>query len=170
MKTLFLFLGIIFFVIFTSSNYVQAGAVLPGIKTNVSSLHRHNQSKEIEGYYISEPMDGETESCNISLNIKKVQGRYTYNLNISGHVFKGKVKLTEADNPKERGIIFQGVKWAENNGDISRTAKQVKLKLPDSIEGVWSESGIIIQNYGNSMNNYMQIASCGQKYINLVKQ
>jgi len=175
MKKLLLFSGITFFFIFSGSNYVQAGAArlytktFPAIK-NVHPVQSYNENKDIEGYYVSELMDGETENCSLSVKIKKVQGQYVYAFNIGGKIVKGKVKITKADNPEEPGIIFKGIEWAENNGDISHSDKHVALKLPGSIEGVWSESGIIIQNYGNSMNNYMQIASCGQKYINLVKQ
>lgn len=169
MKKLFIFSGITFFLLFTSSYYVLAGTVRLDGKT---TLHLRNvrQSKEIEGYYLSVPMDGETEPCSLSVKIRKTHGEYAFTFNISGKIATGKVKLTKSDNPKELGIVFRGIHWAENNGDLSATTKQVKLKLPGGIEGVWSESGIIIQNYGNAMNNYMQIASCGQKFINLVKQ
>jgi len=160
------FLGAFIFFIFALCCSDQAAPT----KANAKTIPAGYRSREVEGYYVSEPMDGETETCNLSVRIKKVQGQYIYAFNIDGRILKGKVRITKTDDPNELGIIFNEIQWAENNGDLSRTTKAAKLKLPDSIEGVWSASGIIIQNYGNSMNSYMKIASCGQKYINMVKQ
>jgi hypothetical protein len=165
LKKLILLSSIAVFLIFLNSNYVHATT-----KTDFPGLHRHIEKNEIEGYYLSEPLDGETESCSLSVKIRKVKGGYVFTFDIDGKIAKGMVKLTKSDDPKEFGITFKGIHWAENNGDISRPGQQNKLKLPDGIEGVWSAAGIVIQNYGNAMNSYMQIASCGQKYINLVKQ
>ena len=163
MKKLLVFPAIAFFLLFTSGNYVMADK--PNARLQVVP-----QNKEIEGYYLSEALDGETETCSLSVKIRKAKGGYVFTFDIGGKIISGKVKLIKSDDPKEFGITFKGIHWAENNGDISNTTQQNKLKLPDGIEGVWSASGIVIQNYGNAMNSYMQIASCGQKYINLVKQ
>lgn len=163
MKKILVFPAIICFLFFTNGNYVMADK-------NNARLQAVRQSKEIEGYYLSEALDGETETCSLSVKIRKAKDDYVYTFKIGDKIVSGKVKLIKSDNAKEFGIIFKGIHWAENNGDISNTNQQNKLKLPDGIEGVWSASGIVIQNYGNAMNSYMQIASCGQKYINLVKQ
>ncbi|MGY4385190.1 hypothetical protein ACVWYN_002226 [Pedobacter sp. UYP24] len=168
-----IFIIIIFLLFLTNSSFNSAEAADSNVvyaTKNRNLTKRYNERKNVEGYYVSEPMDGETENCALSVKIKNVKGQYFYAFNITGEIVHGKVKITKADDPKELGIVFKGVKWAENNGYVSRNAQNEKFKLPNAIEGVWSESGIMIQNYGNSMNNYLLFASCGQKYINLVKK
>jgi hypothetical protein len=38
------------------------------------------------------------------------------------------------------------------------------------IEAAWADSALLIQNYGNSMNEYTRFASCGAKYLTLRRQ
>lgn len=159
MKKVTLLICIILLLFFISSSFISNTPIV-----------MQPMDKVVEGHYLSEPMDGETERCDISLRIEKVQRKYFYAIIIGGKTIKGKVKLSPGDDAGSLGITLEGIKWAENNGDLSTENKQNKLTLPQGLDGVWTESGIMIQNYGNSMNNYTKIAGCGQKYINLIKQ
>lgn len=128
----------------------------------------------VEGLYKSEMLDGETESCDLSVRITKIKGRYRYVFHIGKTVKKGKVQLSAADGPGDKIITFEGITWAEYEGDVSNVKDEdrpVAMKLPAGITGLISKKdGITIQNSGNALNYYVQIAGCGQKYIHLVKQ
>jgi hypothetical protein len=148
-------------------------AKISTLNTAVNVLKRQTKLPAITGYYRSKLIKGESGSCNLSVEIKELQGEYFYTFNLGGHIKKGKVKLTKIDEPDAAGIVFTGIKWAEYKGDISRLKdgdRPTVMKIPVGIEGVWTKSGITIQNYGNAMNYYVQIAGCEKKYIELIKQ
>lgn len=52
------------------------------------------------------------------------------------------------------------------------TFKEFYAVEPSTMEIIAAFDGanIIIQNYGNSMNNYMKFNECGGKYLNFEKQ
>jgi hypothetical protein len=130
---------------------------------------------DISGTYKSVPTEQETENCDLSVKITKTQGRYSYRFDIAGQVLKGKVTLKEIKGEKGMLIVFEGIKWAEYEGDISDDPEhehkpKPEMKIPAGVGGKLLNNEITIQNYGNSMNYYVVFAACGQKYISLIKQ
>ncbi|MBS7567017.1 hypothetical protein KHS38_21615 [Mucilaginibacter sp. Bleaf8] len=122
---------------------------------------------EIAGTYKAAPADGETKACDLSVQIRKLNGAYAYTFHMNSKVYKGKVKLEKGDNKGEVYVTFMGIELAEYEGDEDEEKRPVKK--PVGISGLWSDNQITIQNTGNSMNYYVQIAGCDQKYISLVK-
>jgi len=129
----------------------------------------------IEGHYISSALeDGAAPGCQITLDIVKRQAQYFYTL-ISDTTYKGKVSISKSEDGKESYVTFEGIEWAEYEGDISNDSEEEReqkpvMKLPVGIDGQLQDKEIIIQNYGNSMNYYVKLAGCGDKYIRLVKK
>jgi hypothetical protein len=39
----------------------------------------------------------------------------------------------------------------------------------DEVSGLFNNDTIVIQNYGNAMNQYIVFSECGTKYIELVR-
>ena len=76
-----------------------------------------------------------------------------FSINISGNLFKildrgktiskGKIKIDKTENPN---MFFLG-----------------------KIEGAYYKDSIVIQNYGNSMNEYSHFTQCDEKYITFIK-
>jgi hypothetical protein len=156
---------------------IKTVKIKPNSATNAQKKHilKHQINlPAIEGYYKSELIDGETDSCDLSVRIKKIKGQYYYTFYRGSHVEKGKIKLTKGDDLNEMYITFRGIEWKEYEGDVTDAKnkdRRVKLKRPIGIEGTWTDEGIMIQNYGKAMNYYVQIEWCNaQKFIKLVKQ
>ncbi|HPS86857.1 MAG TPA: hypothetical protein PLY36_08940 [Spirochaetota bacterium] len=94
----------------------------------------------------------DTEVCSIVITIKKVKSDFIYTINGTGVKSSGKLSIVK-DNA-ETYLIFTGTK---RNGD--KTA----------IEGAWSDRKIIIQNYGNSINQYVCFKICDSKFLEFVR-
>ncbi|EHQ25965.1 hypothetical protein [Mucilaginibacter paludis] len=127
----------------------------------------------IEGHYLARAIEGFDDSCDINADITKVKNVYHYKLYVAGKVHKGILKVSHSNNQGVRYIIFTGIPWALNEGDISQLKDDEEpksLKLPVGISGSWSNNEIMIQNSGNAMNHYVQLDACDQKYIRMVKQ
>lgn len=139
------------------------------------ALAQKAHASDISGFYKSVPQEGEDDHCDMSVRISKIKGHYVYSFNISGKTRKGKVTVQWGKGKEDTYITFEGIEWAEYEGDISnetddQRSSKPQMKLPVGVSGQLSDKEITIQNYGNSMNYYVVFAECGQKYISLVKQ
>ena len=94
----------------------------------------------------------DAEVCNIVITIKKHKNDYTYTLNGTG--VKSSGKLSVKNDNTETYLIFTGTKRGGDNTPV---------------EGACTEKKIIIQNYGNSMNQYVCFKSCDLKYLEFFK-
>ncbi|MFC4817020.1 hypothetical protein [Flavobacterium sp. GCM10023249] len=127
--------------------------------------------KKLEGIYIPETKENQ---CNISFHVTKVKGDYRYQFQSDSRNKSGAVTFYRSLDENAVYIIFKGIKWAENLGDVSNEedvvdSKRKEIKLPDEIEGLLSEEEITIQNTGNAMNYYVKLYDCDQKFIHLQK-
>lgn len=139
--------------------------------TGVNTRQSSTASPDISGAYKEMDDDGETEGCGITLNIDKAASGYSYHLKQDTISYSGKLTVTH-DADKITFLVFEGIKYAEYEGDISQKEddnSRPKLKSPVGIEGELDADTITIQNYGNSMNYYVKLGGCGVKYIRLVK-
>ena len=94
----------------------------------------------------------DTLICDIVIKINKKGNDYTYI--IKGTGFESSGKLSYETQDEETYINFSGTLCS---GD----------KTP--VNGLYSDKKIIIQNYGNSMNQYVCLKSCDSKYLEFVK-
>jgi hypothetical protein len=94
----------------------------------------------------------DSKVCDIVITIKKDKNDYTYAINGTGVKSSGRLSVMKDD--AETYIVFTSTK---RSGD--KTA----------IEGLYSGNKITIQNYGNSMNQYVCFQSCDAKYLEFVK-
>lgn len=146
--------------------------IIPTQKDTIKLSVKPPEAEGITGTYYAESLDGQSESCNMSVHIRKDGAEYSYEFSINGENIKGKATIKKNDN-KETYINFEGIKWAEYEGDISDDPEKgdtTSLELPVGIDGLLAGKEITIQNYGNSMNYYVKFAGCDEKYIRLVKQ
>jgi len=84
------------------------------------------------------------KTCNVTIDITKVTDDYFYEL--KGARIKKKGNLEIKYEVREVHLIF---------GDLSGLLE--------------SDSLIILQNYGNSMNQYLNIPECSDKYLEFRK-
>ncbi|MEO5911397.1 MAG: hypothetical protein ABIP95_10945 [Pelobium sp.] len=109
--------------------------------------------------------------CNLSISIAKNNGGYFYNFKSNTRTLKGKVTFGRSLEENLVYINFIGIKWAEDDGDISNELNADKSSgdLPTVVQGLITDEEIVIQNYGNAMNHYLKIGECDIKYLHLKK-
>jgi 5-hydroxyisourate hydrolase-like protein (transthyretin family) len=120
-------------------------------------IDKEPQKTIIEGEYNSFKTD-EFENCNLKINITNHRGNYTYHLISYSKNIKGRLKLSFSKNDYFAALV--GTK-------ISESGKLVKENDPIRIQ--IQNDTITIQNYGNSMNYYVQLNDCSEKFIKLAK-
>lgn len=94
----------------------------------------------------------DTLICDIVIKISKKGNEYVYS--IKGTGFKSSGKLSFETQDEESYINFSGTL---RSGDKS------------PVTGLYSDKKIIIQNYGNSINQYNCFKLCDSKYLEFVK-
>ena len=161
---------------------VKVAVAVKSIKTDsvsamtikTASSKAFDSFRDISGYY--EEVDDEqteelNEGCGISVNIKRNTKGFSYYLKTSDRRYRGKITLVNISDDKY-GIVFEGTKYAEYEGDLSQKTVDDNAKKTNSPVGVGGElqqDTITIQNYGNAMNYYVQIGGCQVKYLRLVR-
>lgn len=124
--------------------------------------------KNIAGIYESDSV----KTCPMRIEITKKDGSYRYHLKNHTLDKSGKVGFDRDLEEQSVFIIFKGIEWAENEGELDNDGNpKYKTGLPTDIDAVIEDdSELIIQNYGNSMNYYVKFANCDEKYIHLTKK
>ena len=109
--------------------------------------------------------------CFLELKIYRKGENYNYKLNTPTRNFSGELTLKLDEKNDGYYITINGIEWTENLGSLDEEGSPLdeNIKLPQGLEGFLRENSITIQNYGNSMNYYMQLGECDTKYIALVK-
>jgi hypothetical protein len=136
---------------------------------NHSSAATDKKDPDISGNY--EQTDSTDRGCPISVTIWKSATGYRYKLTNDQKYYTGKVKV-EKDADQRTGIIFEGIPYAEYEGSVSQLnddAERPQPKLPVGVGGLLTGDTILIQNYGNAMNYYVQLGGCDAKFISLIK-
>lgn len=152
----------------------------PSIENNSNKLENETQISNLDGIYKYENDD---ESQNITLTITNKGKAFFYNLKTSVRNVNGKISITPDEESTGFYLILEGIEWDEYRGDISDeleedendTLNEPKDELPipvgiDTYYNKNSSNELIIQNGGNSMNYYIKLGECGEKYIHLIKQ
>ena len=126
----------------------------------------------IEGTYMVINNAENAEKCMMKITIEKTSDQYRYTFQSESRTLKGKLSLEADKSGDGYYITLEGIEWSEYEGalDDEGEPKEKDLALPVGIQGAIQENAITIQNYGNSMNYYQQLADCGDKYIVLQKQ
>jgi len=111
-----------------------------------------SEKKQSEADYSGIYRLTDSKVCSIVITIKKDKNGYSYVINGSG--VKSSGKLAVSKDGAETYIVFTGTK---RGGD--KTA----------IEGAYSDNKLTIQNYGNSINQYICFKSCDAKYLEFIR-
>jgi hypothetical protein len=170
-RSALLFILPIFFVACQSKPSKPVNVGKPTQRDTVKLVTKKPEILDITGIYYAVALDGQSESCDMSVEIKKDGSGYLYEISLNGEKTRGKATLQKGDD-KQTYINFEGIKWAEYEGDISNDPEKgdtTSLELPVGIDGVIAGDEITIQNAGNAMNYYVKFAGCDEKYIRLVK-
>ncbi|UOQ67004.1 hypothetical protein [Hymenobacter volaticus] len=91
----------------------------------------------------------DTAVCSLSITITKQADTYSFTTSTT----RGLVQIEKQDS--ETYFTFLGLKGTDPKADV---------------EAVWQDTVLVIQNYGNSMNEYLRFAQCDAKYLELVRQ
>jgi hypothetical protein len=130
-------------------------------------------AKQIEGTYVVINEPGESDKCTMTIVIEKTSGGYTYKFNTESRSLSGKLSVEATEGKDGYYITLEGIEWSEYEGaldDQGEAESKEPLALPVGINGVIQDNEITIQNTGNSMNYYVKLEDCGEKYIRLQKQ
>ncbi|MDF1548149.1 MAG: hypothetical protein P1P88_10035 [Bacteroidales bacterium] len=114
-----------------------------------STINKHLSVNDYSGVY---KVSGEN-SCPLTLTITKQSDVYEYHF--GGEGFKRSGRLIPEDLHGEIYFTFEG--------PLAKTD-------PGTLEGKYVNGTIVIQNYGNSINEYNHFKQCEAKFIELVKQ
>ncbi|MEC3875480.1 hypothetical protein [Chryseobacterium salviniae] len=113
--------------------------------------------------------DDRKEDAAISMPKKIVDGVFVAT-NCDGGRFSIEFKNTGGQSTfkiwDKKKIIAAGNVSAEIN---EKTGEITNLEMGE-IEGLYQDDKIIIQNYGNSMNEFDHFTQCGDKYLEFTKQ
>lgn len=111
----------------------------------------------LTGKYVSVNLDG-GESCPITISISKKGQGYEY------HIVNKSLDTIGQVGVENGYLSLKGVKWSSyTNGDEEQET------VHNSIEIKKNKDNLLIQNYGNAMNQYQKL-ECESKYIKLVKK
>jgi hypothetical protein len=141
---------------------------------NAATIQKNKNTSGLEGTYERMPMSDETGACPMTVIIDRDGSGYIYQLTLNTQRYNGNAIVSEEG--EETMITLTGIRWSEYEGDISGddsdNAQNTTdtLKVPVGVGALVTDSGLVIQNTGNSMNYYVKFAGCDCKYINLVKQ
>lgn len=91
-------------------------------------------------------------ACPATLTITLRDGNYLYGLKTNKRKQNGKLEISQTDGGTY--LTFKGLLGARPKTEI---------------QGLYSDGKITIQNYGNSMNEYLRFKECDLKYIELTK-
>jgi hypothetical protein len=117
-------------------------ASVPAVATNPAS---HPAKPTYAGTYTVQ----DTAVCAVSITIIEQAGGYRFE---AGNAH-GQVQVIRQET--DTYLVFKGLK----GGDPA-----------DDVEAAWQDSMLVIQNYGNSMNQYLRFAQCDAKYLELLRQ
>lgn len=110
------------------------------------------ESKSIVADYSGIYKLSHDQVCDIVITIKKDNSGYTYS--ITGKGVKNSGKISVVQDGESTYLAFTGTK---RSGDKS------------AIEGAYSDGKIMIQNYGNAMNQYICFKQCDAKFLEFVR-
>jgi hypothetical protein len=142
------FAGIIF--CFSCNNTKKMGKSAIKDSTNLSKETKNlTILKYIDGVYNT---TGENE-CNINITIKKVNDNYFYKITLDGTEYSGKLIF---ENQEDKVYFTFDGKIGDN--------------APQTVGGLFFQDTLMIQNYGNSMNEYHYFKKCDVKFLEFKKQ
>lgn len=95
----------------------------------------------------------QTNDCDLKLNIYKEKEKYKYSMSSTKRSARGFIKIY-IENDDHVYIYLNGL---------------LADDPPETVSGVFYENQVVIQNYGNAMNEYTQLSECSEKFIELQK-
>lgn len=90
--------------------------------------------------------------CKITLTISKVAQEYSYQISMDKLNYSGKIIFEQTDD--QTYLAFDG---------------QIGNNAPKTVSGLFVDGAIMIQNYGNSMNEYHYFKQCDEKFLEFKK-
>lgn len=119
-------------------------------KEELKNNEQVNDMPDLAGNYTL-PSDG----CNLTLTINKVKNDFEYVFNGMGGIIdmSGKIIFSKEDDSYR--LTFDGP--IENNA-------------PKTVEAIFKDNSITIQNYGNADQNFTVFNDCDEKYLEFRKK
>ncbi len=128
-------------------------AVSKSSRNNGAGKTGMTESKSVDVDYSGVYKLSDNQVCDIVITIKKDNSGYTYS--ITGKGVKNSGKLSVVKDGKNIYLAFTGTKRSGDNA---------------AIEGLYSEGKITVQNYGNSLNQYVCFKKCDVKFLEFIKE
>lgn len=117
---------------------------------------KHNDSTQVtslKGWF-----EAEDSACELDISLDR--GQYVIKYNKKKFTDNFKIEINESDTL----IIFNNLKHFEALANPSGFEPS-----SNNLSGLYEEQSIVIQNYGNAMNEYTLFESCPEKYLILKK-
>ena len=156
----------------SKSSSISESAVLESETKQEKSEINPNLESElfvIEGIYF---FYNDVSKCSLRLDIVKENEYYRYNLKTNTRNLSGSISLNLNEESDGYYVSLDGIEWSENDGPLNAEGAPIEgnIILPQGIKGSIYKAEIVIQNYGNAMNSYLQLGECDEKYILLKKE
>jgi len=110
------------------------------------------KKKDIQEDYSGTYKTDAAKGCAIELIVTKQNDGYHYKIKTSARDQEGLLQIAKID--QDVYVRFNGLLGTEPK---------------DEIEGQYTKNKIVIQNYGSSMNQYLNFSECDIKYLELLK-
>lgn len=117
----------------------------------------NNYDSEL-GTYKTVQYTPDSTPCDLTIVLGINKNKLTYKITGKNNNSSGYAEITLEG--KEKYIVFKGLKFAQYDDNDSSNS---------DVLGAINNDTIMIQNYGNSMNDYIKFDGC-EKYTYLVKQ
>lgn len=108
--------------------------------------------KDIQDEYAGTYKTEAAKGCAIELIVTKKSDGYHYKINTSAREQEGILQISKTE--QDVFLRFDGLLGTEPKVEI---------------EGQYIDKTIVIQNYGSSMNQYLNFSECDIKYLELLK-
>lgn len=146
---LFLFAtGFIFLLGFASCNSGSTHNEKEGEDTVSAKASQQTVQTDYSGVYSTQA----ESPCRLSITITKQNDGFEYQLSNDNQHYTGKLIIEEKDG--EVYFTFDG---------------KIEDNEPKSVEAQFVDGKIMIQNYGNAMNEFKFFKTCDEKYLEFIK-
>lgn len=146
-------------------NNIKAG-------NRADTIQKTSPEFSLEGIYEADTASAPSlPACHLRITISRNGEGYDYRIQTGLRDISGPLSVNSEG--KQVYITLENLPWAEYEGTVTTSADEIPQRnkdVPVGIEAVWHEGEITIQNHGNSMNYYVKIHECDQKYIFLVRK
>ena len=137
----------------TKKTFINMRYIFPVMILIITASCGQGNKKAFQEYVGTYKTSDETSNCSIVLTVTSLKDGLHYAIKTNTREQGGRLEVTKSDS--DVYLNFVGLLGSAPKEEVS---------------GQYIDNKIVIQNYGNSMNQYILFSECDMKYIELLKQ